>query len=99
MSTTPEQTEDPCWQDLYDDDCSMSSVYSASFVAGKWIKSMPCASGLDEVRFYNTPNEFEIVLLSSINSSHLHLISFRIVIWVAWIVQECVLKLVLTMWT
>ena len=50
MSTSPgDTTEDPCWQDLYDDDCSMSSVYSASFVAGKWIKSMPCASGLDEV--------------------------------------------------
>ena len=77
MADTPEPatTEDPCWQDLYDDDCHMSSVYQASFVAGKrinngcicedeirpssllfaldlpgkWIKSMPCASGLDEV--------------------------------------------------
>ena len=52
MSSSPDaplESEDPCWQDLYDDDCSMSSIYSASFVAGKWIKSMPCASSLDEV--------------------------------------------------
>jgi hypothetical protein len=37
----------PCWQDLYDDDCSMESVFAASFVASKWIKSMPCAAGLE----------------------------------------------------
>ncbi|CAB9517858.1 expressed unknown protein [Seminavis robusta] len=48
LQSVPETTEDPCWQDLYDEDCAMSSVYSASFVAGKWIKSMPCAKGLDE---------------------------------------------------
>jgi hypothetical protein len=63
MSTTPEQTEDPCWQDLYDDDCSMSSVYSASFVAGKWIKSMPCASGLDEVRYYYSERATELPII------------------------------------
>ena len=40
-----EQTN-PCWEDLYDDDCAMSNVYSASFVASEWIKSMPCASGV-----------------------------------------------------
>jgi hypothetical protein len=45
-------SENPCWQDIYDDDCSMSSVYSAHFVAGKWIKSMPCAAGI-EVCFCN----------------------------------------------
>jgi len=37
----------PCWQDFYDDDCSMSAIYAASFVAKDWIKSMPCASGLE----------------------------------------------------
>ena len=50
MASVPSD-DDPCWQDLYDDDCSMSSAYSASFVAGKWVKSMPCASGLDEVGY------------------------------------------------
>ena len=51
MSSEPKAEDDPCWQDLYDDDCSMSSAYSANFVAGKWVKSMPCASALDEVRY------------------------------------------------
>lgn len=38
----------PCWNELYgdDDDC-MASFNSASFVAQDWIKSMPCASGLE----------------------------------------------------
>jgi hypothetical protein len=40
-------TENPCWQDLYDDDCMMSNVYAASFVASKWIKSLPCGAGLE----------------------------------------------------
>lgn len=47
-----ENEENPCWQDLYDDDCSMTSVYAASFVASKWIKGMPCAAGI-EVRNVN----------------------------------------------
>ena len=45
-----ETTENPCWQDVYgdgDDDCGMSTVYSSSFVAEKWIKSMPCGHDLD----------------------------------------------------
>jgi hypothetical protein len=42
-----ETTDNPCWQDLYDDDCSMSSIAAASFVASKWIKSMPCAAGIE----------------------------------------------------
>lgn len=37
----------PCWQDLYDDDCSMDAVYQSSFVASEWLKSMPCASGIE----------------------------------------------------
>eukprot|EP00541_Cyclophora_tenuis_P002339 CAMPEP_0116541784 /NCGR_PEP_ID=MMETSP0397-20121206/665_1 /TAXON_ID=216820 /ORGANISM="Cyclophora tenuis, Strain ECT3854" /LENGTH=99 /DNA_ID=CAMNT_0004065745 /DNA_START=199 /DNA_END=498 /DNA_ORIENTATION=+ len=42
------QTENPCWQDIYDDDCSMNSVFAASFVAGDWIKSMPCGQGIED---------------------------------------------------
>ena len=43
-------TENPCWQDVYgdaDDDCGMSTVYSSTFVAEKWIKSMPCGHDVD----------------------------------------------------
>lgn len=40
-------TENPCWQDLYDDDCGMDSVYGASFVAKEWIKKLPCAKGVE----------------------------------------------------
>eukprot|EP00563_Minutocellus_polymorphus_P001108 CAMPEP_0181041364 /NCGR_PEP_ID=MMETSP1070-20121207/11556_1 /TAXON_ID=265543 /ORGANISM="Minutocellus polymorphus, Strain NH13" /LENGTH=132 /DNA_ID=CAMNT_0023119463 /DNA_START=100 /DNA_END=498 /DNA_ORIENTATION=- len=46
-----ETTENPCWQEVYgdgDDDCGMSTVYSSTFVAEKWIKSMPCGHDLDE---------------------------------------------------
>jgi hypothetical protein len=42
---SPEMMRDenhPCWQDIYDDDCSMESIYAANFIASKWIKSMPC---------------------------------------------------------
>mmetsp|Transcript_36486 Transcript_36486/g.88426 ORF Transcript_36486/g.88426 Transcript_36486/m.88426 type:complete len:123 (-) Transcript_36486:180-548(-) len=38
----------PCWQDLYDDDCSMDTVYQSSFVASEWLKSMPCAAGIED---------------------------------------------------
>jgi hypothetical protein len=41
----PDSTH-PCWQNLLDDDCSMSTVYSSNFVAGKWLKSMPCGEGI-----------------------------------------------------
>eukprot|EP00566_Odontella_aurita_P029091 CAMPEP_0113538832 /NCGR_PEP_ID=MMETSP0015_2-20120614/7584_1 /TAXON_ID=2838 /ORGANISM="Odontella" /LENGTH=150 /DNA_ID=CAMNT_0000438449 /DNA_START=153 /DNA_END=605 /DNA_ORIENTATION=- /assembly_acc=CAM_ASM_000160 len=47
-SAAVETSENPCWQDIYDDDCRMSTVYSASFVATEWIKSMPCASGIED---------------------------------------------------
>eukprot|EP00339_Tiarina_fusa_P028653 CAMPEP_0117038568 /NCGR_PEP_ID=MMETSP0472-20121206/27126_1 /TAXON_ID=693140 ORGANISM="Tiarina fusus, Strain LIS" /NCGR_SAMPLE_ID=MMETSP0472 /ASSEMBLY_ACC=CAM_ASM_000603 /LENGTH=125 /DNA_ID=CAMNT_0004748823 /DNA_START=68 /DNA_END=445 /DNA_ORIENTATION=- len=43
-----EGDNNPCWQDLYDDDCSMDSVYGASFVASEWIKEMPCAAGVED---------------------------------------------------
>jgi hypothetical protein len=42
-----EGVNNPCWQDLYDDDCSMDVVYGASFVASEWIKKMPCAAGVE----------------------------------------------------
>ena len=41
------ETENPCWQDIYDEDCGMDSVYAASFIAKEWIKSMPCAEGVE----------------------------------------------------
>ena len=44
-------TQNPCWQDIFDNDCAMSTVYSASFVAKDWIRSMPCAEGI-EVSLY-----------------------------------------------
>ena len=47
-NTLPSPTkvrENPCWQDIYDDDCPMSLIYSASFVAMDWIKDLPCAQG------------------------------------------------------
>jgi hypothetical protein len=51
---TPEMQagDNPCWQDLYDDDCSMTSVFSASFVASTWIKSMPCGAGIEVRRLH-----------------------------------------------
>lgn len=46
--TTQTTTEDdPCWQDLYDEDCSMDKAYAATFVAADWIKSMPCGEGIE----------------------------------------------------
>lgn len=47
LKMTRTETENPCWQDLYDDDCSMASIAGASFVASKWIKSMPCGAGIE----------------------------------------------------
>lgn len=41
------ETDDPCWQNMLDDDCSMGNVYAANFVASKWIKSMPCGKGIE----------------------------------------------------
>ena len=47
MPGSAELTNNPCWQDIYDDDCSMSNIYAANFVASKWIKSMPCGAGIE----------------------------------------------------
>jgi hypothetical protein len=40
------EQENPCWQDIFDEDCSLDNAYAASFVASKWLKSMPCADGI-----------------------------------------------------
>merc|ERR1711935_1296724 len=37
-----------CWQDIYDDDCGMGTMYSGHFVAKDWIKSMPCGKGMED---------------------------------------------------
>ena len=41
-----EMDSNPCWEDLYDDDCVMTNAASARFVAADWIKSMPCGEGI-----------------------------------------------------
>jgi hypothetical protein len=41
------ETDNPCWQNMLDDDCSMGNIYAANFVASKWIKSMPCGEGIE----------------------------------------------------
>merc|ERR1711935_855926 len=40
----------PCWQDIYDADCTMDSIFSARFVASEWIKELPCGSGMEVSR-------------------------------------------------
>ena len=37
----------PCWQDIYDEDCTMDSIFSATFVPSEWIKQLPCGSGME----------------------------------------------------
>ena len=44
---TPEMDSNPCWEDLYDDDCVMENDAAAGFVAAQWIKSMPCGEGIE----------------------------------------------------
>jgi hypothetical protein len=46
-SVTEMDSDNPCWEDFYDDDCAMSNIAAAAFVAGEWIKSLPCAKGLE----------------------------------------------------
>jgi hypothetical protein len=41
----------PCWQDIYDADCTMDSIFSARFVASEWIKELPCGSGMEDCDF------------------------------------------------
>jgi hypothetical protein len=46
-----DDTEKPCWQDIWNYDCTMSTAYSAAFIPADWIKKLPCALGL-AVRIY-----------------------------------------------
>lgn len=39
--------DDPCWQNIYDDDCAMSTANLAVFRASTWVKGMPCAEGIE----------------------------------------------------
>jgi len=59
----------PCWQDIYDDDCSMSNIYAASFVASKWIKSLPCGAG---IRVRKQTDEHMISTESIMNGPNTH---------------------------
>ena len=53
-STKPETSSEsnPCWQDIFDADCTMDSIFSARFVASEWIKELPCGSGLEVSHSY-----------------------------------------------
>mmetsp|Transcript_7128 Transcript_7128/g.17897 ORF Transcript_7128/g.17897 Transcript_7128/m.17897 type:complete len:138 (-) Transcript_7128:412-825(-) len=44
-------TVNPCWQDIYDADCTMDSIFTARFVASEWIKELPCGSGMEDCDF------------------------------------------------
>ena len=59
---SPSGAEDTCWQDIWNYDCAMSNIYSAAFVAGDWVKSMPCASGLVDCE---TPEELKLPGMAS----------------------------------
>jgi len=45
--TYTDGTVNPCWQDIYDADCNMDSIFTARFVASEWIKELPCGSGME----------------------------------------------------
>jgi hypothetical protein len=40
--------DDACWQNIYDDDCAMSTANLAFFKASTWVKGMPCAEGIED---------------------------------------------------
>ena len=65
------ETEDPCWQNFLDDDCQMSNIYSSSFVAAEWIKSMPCGEGIQVS--CNTTATFFLVFGLAFDSCYLFL--------------------------
>jgi len=41
------EDDSPCWQDMMDGDCNMSNIFASSFVAKDWVKSLPCAAGVE----------------------------------------------------
>lgn len=49
--TYTDGTVNPCWQDIYDADCTMDSIFTARFVASEWIKELPCGSGMADCDF------------------------------------------------
>lgn len=49
--TYTDGTVNPCWQDIYDADCTMDSIFTARFVASQWIKELPCGSGMEDCDF------------------------------------------------
>jgi hypothetical protein len=46
----PDTRSNPCWQDIYDEDCTMDSIFSAGFVPSEWIKQLPCGAGMEVSR-------------------------------------------------
>ena len=48
--------DDISWQDIWNYDTAMSTIYSTAFIAGDWIKSLPCAVGID----CETPDELKL---------------------------------------
>lgn len=45
------ESPNPCWQDMYDEDCAMETIFAAQYVASDWIKKLPCAKGLEASLF------------------------------------------------
>jgi len=58
-SSSSEEELSPCWQDIYDADCTMDS-FSARFVASDWIKELPCVQGLGEECAVPFPEETQL---------------------------------------
>ena len=75
MPGSAELNDSPCWQDIYDDDCSMSNIYAANFIASKWIKSMPCGAGIEVII------QFSLQCIEK--SSHVLTIPFFLGLWYA----------------
>jgi hypothetical protein len=48
--------DDISWQDIWNYDTAMSTIYSTAFIASDWIKSLPCAVGVD----CETPDELKL---------------------------------------
>jgi len=57
--SSSEEELSPCWQDIYDADCTMDS-FSARFVASDWIKELPCVQGLGEECAVPFPEETQL---------------------------------------
>lgn len=60
--TKTSSESNPCWQDIFDADCTMDSIFSARFVASEWIKELPCGSGLEASHFHCSCYPFRWVI-------------------------------------